>query len=44
MVGTNNQVDKIDVNGDSRMSWKTAVINGKNYGTVTLVWGRTSDV
>jgi hypothetical protein len=32
MAGKNDQVDKIDVNGDSRVSWKTATINGKTYG------------
>jgi hypothetical protein len=34
MAGKNDEVDKIDVNGDSRVSWKSAVINGKTYGTV----------
>ena len=40
MASTDNQVDKIDVDGDSRVSWKTAVINGKTYGTVVsgLLW------
>jgi hypothetical protein len=36
MAGINGQVDKIDVNGDSRVRWKTAVINGKTYSTVAL--------
>lgn len=37
MAGTNYQVDKIDVNGDSSVSRKTAVINGKTYGKVVLI-------
>jgi hypothetical protein len=37
MAGTDNQIDKIGVNGDSRVSWKSAVINGKTYGTVDLI-------
>lgn len=36
MGGTSNKVDKIDVNGDSRVRRKNAVINGKTYGTVVL--------
>ncbi|GAB7332597.1 hypothetical protein MBLNU13_g04369t1 [Cladosporium sp. NU13] len=32
MVVTNNEVDKIGVNGDSRVNRKTAIINGKTYG------------
>jgi hypothetical protein len=37
MVGADKQIDKIDVNGDSRVSWKSAVINGRTYGTVALI-------
>jgi hypothetical protein len=37
MAGINDQVDKIDVNGDSRVSRNTAVINGKTYGIVAWV-------
>ena len=41
MGATNNQIDKIDVNGDSRVSRKTAVINGKACGAVAMVGVRT---
>lgn len=37
MVVTNNEVDKIGVNGDPRVNRKTAIINGKTYGAVALV-------
>jgi len=41
MGAANNQIDKIDVNGDSRVSRKTAVINGKACGAVAMVGVRT---
>ena len=36
MAGMNKQVDKIGVDGDSRVSRKNVVINGKTHGTVVL--------
>ena len=36
MAGTGNEVDKIDVNGDSRVSRKIAFINGRF--TVSWLW------
>lgn len=41
MAAPNNQVDKIDINGDSRVSRKTAVIDAKTYGAVAMVGVRT---
>lgn len=44
MAGTGNEVDKVDVNGDSRVSRKIAFINGKIYGIVALVCVHAHDV